>query len=1162
MKRNNKHWMGSLLLLAATLPAGAYQLDKIAPQAAPLTAGDSVYIYNPAFNLFLSHGEGWGSQVIGAEGTSDLYVPKQENGSYKLWCSYRNGHLWRTTSDKQIGNGIKGTFNDGNNAGTVEWDIQPVEGKPNVYTIAMPATNDDYVAGEYLGLSFAHASNWAANNNGGLTHGVYFDVQASDSVEWQFIPKANYEAFQLKATLANQIQISDSLGFDVNEAAAVYNNNEATLDEVQAAITKLLNERANAASVDNPVDLTGKVQSPDFENGTTGWKTTMQDKRLGTTSANANGTDITGKAWEEWVATGGLQGKMYQVIKGLQPGVYQVKMGLFVNQVNNISNSIDSAQYVYANNDRVAIDAKIKTYSILTTVGEDGQLEIGAAQTAPTATWYNMDNVKLFYLGNAVDAHKLQARVFAENLQNAFQQAKYAQGYYDAVVGSANQIDAATTVDEVKALYANLKENASALVKSIGLYQTAQEESERLETYVYQYGMDALSDYKDEVDQIVESATMLNEELETRLAELRALEVKTAKEQIDKGQRYPFIENDDFHGASVEGWNLTGDKEPPAGGYTGIVGFWSRSGWNLHQTLEGMKPGIWRMTMKGFYRTGNSSEVANIWRNANGANEGVNKVHTFMAMNQEQAAFKNYATIGLAERPTDGYWQEIDINGDGTTRFYPDDDEAASVRLNNNDDCLMTVSGLVGTDGIINLQIWNDDVNNAIGAEWSVFSGVKLYYEGADPDSIRPILNSVITKANGLLAHNMAATLKNSIQQAVTAATASAEGTDGIDMIEKYSALNTAINGAQESIDLYSQLHDKYNELQDVYDIYMDQASDEAKQVAEALSHEVEKALKDGTYNTAEEINGKIAQIDDAIFNLKIPYGEATDDNPQDWTIIINNPTYSNGIKGWTTDNATVEYEDEYGMGVVEGYDTDFDIYQDLENLNPGIYRVSVQGFYRQDNFKTGQKAFQYELAKKLGKTDLLTADDVVADEDLFVPRAKFYANADTLDMTNMFFIPENEEVAELFRTAPGTGWYEYLDSLTSEDTQNYFFCNTRQTAAQRFSLRTDDDKAFYENAAYVKVGEDGHLRIGVTLKNHRENDWVPFTNWTLTYYGTNSAHKPTGITSSAAEGGQPARVEYFTIDGRQVSRPVKGLNIIRITDSKGKTTVRKVIIK
>lgn len=1160
MGSNRKKWMGALLL-AVVLPTQAYELEKIVPQAAPLTVGDSVYIYNPAFNLYLSHGEGWGSQVIGAAQTSDLYVVKMLNDNYTLWCNYRNGHLWRTTTDIQIGNGVKGTFNDGNNAGTIEWNIQPVSDKQNIYTIAMPASNSDYVAGQYLGLSFAHASNWASNN-GGVTHGAYYDVQAGDSVEWQFIPKANYETFKLKATLAEQIEISDNLGFSVDAAVALYNNAAATHKEVQAAITKLLNDRANAASVDNPVDLTGKVQSPDFENGTAGWQTTMQDKRLGTTSANANGTDITGQAWEEWVATGGLQGKMYQVVKGLQPGVYRVQMGLFVNQVNNISNSIDSAQYVYANDDRVAIDGKIKTYTILTTVGDDGQLEIGAAQTAPTATWYNMDNLKLFYLGNALDAHKLQAGLFVDNLQKVFQNAKYAQGYYDAVTSSADQIDGATTNDEVKAIYASLKENASALVKSIGLYKTAQEESDRLETFVYQYGMDALSAYKDEVDEIVESATMLNDELETRLAELRTLEVKTAKEQIDKGQRYPFIDNDDFHGASVKGWNLTGEKEPPAGGYTGIVGFWSRSGWDLHQTLSGMKPGIWRMTMKGFYRTGNSSEVKQIWNNANGANEGTNKVHTFMAMNHEQMAFKNYATVGLAKEPTNGYWQPIDIKGDGTTLYYPDDDEAASVLLNSNDDCLMTVSGLVGADGTINMHIWNDDVNNTIGAEWSVFSGVKLYYEGAEADDIRPILNGAITEASGLVNANMASGAKTTIQEALTAATASVAGNDGLDMIDKYSALSAAIDGAKASIKLYQQLADKYQELQDVYDIYMDQASDEAKQVAEALSSEVAQGLKDGVYTTDEEISGKIAQINDAILNLKIPYGEATDDSPQDWTVVITNPCYTNGITGWTTDEATVEYEDEYGMGVAESYDSDFDIYQDLENLNPGTYRVAVQGFYRQGDYKTAQKVFQCELAKQLGKEGTLKADEVVSDDDLFVPQAKFYANADTLDMMSMFFIPENQEKAELFQTAPGSGWEQYLDSLSSDLTQGYFFPKTRLTAANRFSLRTDDDKAFYENSTYVKVGDDGHLRLGVCLKNHRTSDWVPFTNWTLTYYGTNSAHKPTGIATTAVSGGKAASVKYYTVDGRQVSRPVKGLNIIRTIDSEGKVTVRKVIIK
>lgn len=1156
--------MASMLSMAAlgVLPASAIELGDIVPKPAALTPGDTVYVYNPVTKFYLNGGEAWGSQAVGKTAGARYVAIAQADGTFRLWNDVKNLYLFRSTTDGQVGADIKCCFSDGAVGSDNLWNIQPVSGKDNTYTISIPEDNASYVAGEYLGFSFGHASNWATTNAAGITHGAYFDVALSDSAEWQFIPLATYQACEKKSTLADEIQKADSMGIDVTNAVAVYNNADATADDVTAAINALIEARGNFASPENPIDMTAKIVNPTFDTNAQGWTTTMADKRYGVTTANANGTDITGGAWETWVAAGGLQGKMYQVVEGLNKGVYRVDMGVYARELNTVSNSIDSVQTVYANNERTAIDSHIKTYSIYTTVGDDGKLEIGLEQTEPTNTWFNMDNVRLFYLGNTVASYKYQAQQIGETVKNAFTDAVYAQGYYDTTVNAINELDNATDTTQVAALLSQIKTARTDLVKSVGLYQTVAQENDLLENYVYQYGYESLSTYYDELQQIYEDKTMLNDELEAKLQQVRTDEVTTAKQSIVKDQTFPFITNADFAGASTAGWNLTGSNgKVPSGSYTGVVDFWSFNGWDMHQTLDNMKPGIWKLSMKGFYRTAAPAAALTNWNAVNGENRGANQVHSFMAMNEEKIPFINYLSKGLPAIPeTGGAWFEGDVDGDGVVSYFPDSDQPCADYFALNDDYLMSVSGLVGPQGDINIHFWNDDVNDTQAAEWTVLSKVTLTYMGAEPDSIRPILQRAINEAGAAVSQPMANSIKTALNTAISDANASAQGNDGEDMINKYFALKDAMNGVDENVALYKTLSDKLNELQDVIDIFQDQASEEALTTGNNLYATASAGLQNGTYSSEEEIQGVIAQIDDAIYNLKIPTGEATDDNPQDWTVMLVNPTYTDGLNGWTTDSATVEMENDYGLGVVEGYNTDFDIYQDVTGLNPGTYKVSVQGFYRQGLYAAAAKSFQKAYAEKIGALDSLNEADR-ADSTIYVPRAKFYANNDSVSLRNLFFIPDNETDAAVLKSAMGTNWSEYRDSV-SENFAIYYFPQTRYTAADRFSSYAADGTPFYNNEMYVKVGEDGNLRIGVKLAGSTPNDWVPFTNWTLTYYGENSQHQPTGIVTPERHTANNKVTGIFTLDGVKVSRPVKGINIIRSIDANGKVSVRKVIVK
>lgn len=84
-----------------------------------------------------------------------------------------------------------------------------------------------------------------------------------------------------------------------------------------------------------------------------------------------------------------------------------------------------------------------------------------------------------------------------------------------------------------------------------------------------------------------------------------------------------------------------------------------------------------------------------------------------------------------------------------------------------------------------------------------------------------------------------------------------------------------------------------------------------------------------------------------------------------------------------------------------------------------------------------------------------------------------------------------------------------------------------------------------------ARITPDGRYIVGLAYAMVAEN-MLNYASYVLDVKGT-----PSGITSVHTEAGK-AKTQRFTIDGRQVSRPVKGLNILRTSDGK----VVKVMVK
>lgn len=190
---------------------------------------------------------------------------------------------------------------------------------------------------------------------------------------------ATAEAALAAATTVEEVEAAQAALQTAYDAAAdqiAYNKNVASVA---------------GASVDNPI-VTNFVVNGTFDtNGVVSpWKTTTGAQNQ-TTATNQTGA-FTGNFFENWNPSA-YTGKIYQEIKNIPNGVYELSICAFVNTFDA------SCQYVYANDAKTYLTTGAPTaYKVVFEVTEN-TAEIGLEQTTAIANWMGIDNVSLTYYG-------------------------------------------------------------------------------------------------------------------------------------------------------------------------------------------------------------------------------------------------------------------------------------------------------------------------------------------------------------------------------------------------------------------------------------------------------------------------------------------------------------------------------------------------------------------------------------------------------------------------------------------------------------------------------------------------------------------------------------------------------------------------------------------
>ena len=1160
--KQSLRFMSTLLvtMLTALTAWAADWTVNINPVA--LKPGDTVYVQNVATGRFLGGGEAWGTQAVVSplSSAAKCIIIALDDGTYQIknnaagWeKSAGNANiLYRQPADGTIGNGVKGCFVDYSTAWNVKdskWAI--ADAGNNVYTFQVPNLADyqlteesiqsdslrGYVAGEFLGVNKTHASNSKVD---GVTWGLYYDVTDVDSCKFVFLPVAMADA---KAQLLKVVEQASSAGLDVSAAAAMLADVNADPAAMLAEASRLSDAIENAASVTNPQDLTSKYISnptPIAQGTPAGW--TVLNK-AGAASTTGSSSDGCGEFWN----AGGSSLKY--TINQLPAGVYRftavalTRTGMHSSFfVGNDTIDIDTVGSATVNSRKQAAawftedrdgDGVLNGRNVIELVLTEAMdvtlglvADSGSAGAQVGDGWTVWREFKLESLGTSLETFQYVNGGLLDQFAALVsdEDTKYTASILEAGKAFANEGKTATTREEAASKYVEAKAKLDELKANIAAWKKLQVVAENAESEAWQLANgERVLELVDQANQMMSDLTASTEEVVAMINNINNTLDQCRKESYQAGDDVTnLIQNPTFNDTSVEpSKNQPQSKDGWTGANFGTGGnvdsrlceVWAKN-FDTYQDITGLQPGAYELSIQAFMRP---AYIEDTWTNYKA---GQTEVPAWIYINKSEQRIHNICdfTWSSAQDEQES-WETLEdgkvVPNTMATTFTVMDADATA--YNN------TVVGLVTEQGgSMRIGIKAQDPDQTAG-RWIVFHDFTMRYLGNDVEYVKPVLDSKIAELKAI-ADPMSANEKALLNAALTEAEAATAGSDGSAMLKAYAGLTGVEDTVQVSIDAYKALQSSLDSLSNMSQTG---ASSEAIAAANSLISEVTSAIADGSIAILD-VPAKQAELAKARKALMIK--EGSDDAPADYTAWIVNPTFENEFTGWTVEK-TEGTDPSVSDNCAELWDASGDIYQDITGLPEGTYQVKVKGFFRQ----VGPKRAWLEL---LG--------DSVQD----LSRAKIYANMDVK-------IPNNwatREYKDQF-SAAGTGWYEAIDSTTTDSTR-YFLPNTRANARVMF------DANAYQMSFFTTVNETGILRLGFGDDTYTASDWLVTSDWELYYYGKNSKHATeTGI----SEIGNDEKVKFneiYSVDGRRMGTLQKGVNILRGKTAEGKVVTKKIVVK
>ena len=1041
-------------------------------------------------------------------------------------------------------------------------------------------------------------SDWTLYLLDPATEGVGIDWQFFTVADWNnyLIAKAAYDA---APALKSLIELAETGGVDVSAAVAVYNNLQATASDINAAIDALneaLNSGIASGTAENPSIATSAIKNPNFDNASNAdWKGTAPNMTGSGSHGPANAAEHYNKTFNT-----------YQDIENLPNGVYLLGANSFFRgswddymegtnldaypalyakvgedstsvRFNNAwsamntkpmagktdfgttsgegSQSYEGATY-YIPNDPSAFrqyeEADFYKTAVVVEV-TDGKMRIGVAKNAKskdkegkesTTDWAIFDTFSLMYYGNTPASFQAAFKGYMDAKYTLVINSAVTESYmvaYNEAVAAAVAAKTVSSQAEVVAAMAEAQPAIAAAAENVYKNARLWAQWEALLNDALTYkgeGNDELDEYVEyDAPEIKEAMALTNEELATDIAKLQEW-IEQANMKVEPGTDVTkmYLKNADCE--STDGWQ--GGPVKGSGGGNSCFEKYGQSSFDVYQVVTKAPKGVYSIEVQGFYRR-MRPESGSYTLYTNGEQTPCGYVY----MNNNQSPLKCVYDDPSETKYSQGNDPQTK---DDVELYYPNDmtsaaeafaaekykSKAYGLVLNAGDELRIGVKGNEG------------------GSDWAIWDNFKLVYEGYTADVVKPVLVEEIAAAEKKVTETMGKDVKDALNAAIADAKTAAAGTDGEAMFNALAALS-AIN-PDASIEKFKTLISRNEELADAT------ASAECAvstiQEAQTLNTQITTGIADGIYTDAD-VDDLLAQIATMIKKLQIPDGldQATDQDPKNATTIITNYNYDKGNNdGWTlTDGVTPGFN----SGLIEVYNTNFDEYQDLEGLPEGTYEVSVQGFYRFGNGVRDDSTYVQAPTENNNLKLYVT----VGENTIHVPMPRL-AKDGKEEHTSYQQTDDGKDFVAGDDLDKDVQWQwmwlgEPVADADSTSATGYRLANGMVPVSILFEAGK-----FTGTSIIFKVGAEGKARIGLKKEVQEAENWCIWDNWQLTYFGPNSAKEATvdGIVSTTAA--VAAKVEFFGLNGARISKPTKGVAIMKQTLSDGTVKTTKVIVK
>ena len=857
---------------------------------------------------------------------------------------------------------------------------------------------------------------------------------------------------------------------------------------------------------------------------------------------------------------------------------------LFANEDEAQTNAVEGAKYNTYNNMLNYWKDGFETYAI---VPKDGTLTFGVMIENANYNWVAAKNFRVYYMGDSyesLDYVRKNSDMFAQPFpEETFAMQQLLDDYNNAIPNYGKAQNAEELLDAVQKLVSlseSVQNNANAYKAYKDRVDGLKAGIENGEIDLDGPDADILFDYLDDLGEelgpdsetsveygfkngysayIIANRLLKTEEITEELEFLNKLYDAAVRTSLKDGTDLTnLIVNPGFEEELVDGkgkgWSLDTSK-----GGTGSLTNWRggdsdgknycaeayEQNFDVYQEIEGVKDGIYEVSVQAFYR-GGWPEAA--WNNYKKDPEmkGDAKVYSEVYLNEFSTPIRNVMEITLddvSQFTSKDNYSSFAVTGEGgktTNVFVPNGMASASTSFSLEDpekNYTMSAYGLV-TDGKIRLGIRRLTTAPSNDGTWTLWDNFKLTYRAKNPELAAQVLDAKAKELNELLATSEENMTDPVIQNSVYAYTES-QKTDLSDAA-KYEVLietNDALVAAKENILQVGA----YKTANEAYQAACDELEKvDGSQEAEIWNQidEMDNELEGDAFRSlsTEDLVTLIAKVEDftkevqaAIDDIKLAQkvaemADATDDKPYDATSWIINPDMEDSSQDSNADAskkmAGWDFWKAKGNGPVKGSDG-----INGRSLEAWSGTIGAELEFTAYQTLTGLPAGKYKLSAKAANA----SNGVTADETLWADPEK--AATGRAYLCAILSDGENEKAVST-PVEPNVG------SATAANTYTVTFT--------------------------VEEGND--VKIGFQSIGTMPFRWFMCDDFTLTYYGTESAKVDSTdegdvVAIEGVEETAPATkaiAGIYNASGAKIATLQQGINIVKYTDG----SVKKIFVK